>query len=505
MDLAIHDEILWHACVKASTNLAGKAAVDPTVCFPYLVRGSWMNDMNQVSPLLDKVGSPDVGPQQATLFHGLWKLELEDLLNERAPRLPKNAELMAKRGQILAEPQNVHGFGQYSPFDHLDVPLNEPGSEYDVGWTRDSRLGRAQTANFTVDHYIPSRLGNSSLLDERFSADRLTILGRGLHTIADFFAHSNYVELLLWSLAWRGRLDPNIVGTFNFDDGSNDLGRPLLRCPLPMQGPRDGQALRNAVMWYGASPVQTPLVSALFDTNDTIFSLLHIYSQHLVRTDGKDQTEPALDLAMAVFDIQGAPLIKGAWEVLEAVEGVFSAIGRAARNLLASGIDTVAEGKDPATRELMHSAANLVRNYSSKEADDWAKANRLNFLSRQLEQQMLEELRGQTAGAMQLPHHSLLAKDHAGDEAGGRLRFKLACLLATDLTAKVLEWHFQSGVPSLDDYRSLARTVMIHPWHLLQAAGNGDKIIAERVRDASLDVRWQNQSLNGLRVLEGVL
>jgi hypothetical protein len=274
---------------------------------------------------------------------------------------------------------------------------------------------------------------------------------------------------------------------------------------LPAKGPRDRQTLNNAVMWYGASPEETPLVSALFDTNDTIFSLLHIYSAHLVRTDGKPQTEPALDLAMAIFDIQGAPLIKGAWEVLDAVEGAFRAIGRAARNLLASGIEAVAEGKDSVTRDLMQTSAHLVRSYSSKEADEWAKAGRLDFLSRQLELQMLDELRGQTTSEMLLPHHSLLAKDHVGDQAGGRLRFKLACLLATDLTTKLIEWHFQPGVPSLDDYRVFTRTVMLHPAQLLQAVGNGDKVIAERVRDASMDARWQDQSLNGLRVLEGVL
>ena len=57
MDLPVHDEILWHACVKANAALGGDAASDPRLAFPYLVRGSWMNDMNQVSPLLDAAGN----------------------------------------------------------------------------------------------------------------------------------------------------------------------------------------------------------------------------------------------------------------------------------------------------------------------------------------------------------------------------------------------------------------------------------------------------------------
>ena len=43
MDLAIHDEILWCACVKAAKRMADKQeltdANDPRAHFPWLVRG----------------------------------------------------------------------------------------------------------------------------------------------------------------------------------------------------------------------------------------------------------------------------------------------------------------------------------------------------------------------------------------------------------------------------------------------------------------------------------
>jgi len=508
MDLPIHDEILWYACVRAAKSLATRAELsvdnDPRVAFPYLVRGSWMNDMNQVSPLLDKLGSDDLGPQQATLFHGLWKLSLEDLLKTRVARFPHNAELRAASGTILATPQNVDGFGRYNPFDHLDVPLNQPSGEYDASWSSEARAGRAKTAHITVANHVPTRLFSASLTDERLHPQRLTILGRALHTLADFFAHSNYVELLLWSLAWRGQLERGIVDAFNFDDGSEDASGPLFRCPLPPSGPRNSDLLRKAVLWYGASPEETPFVSALFDTKDTVYSLLHVYTAHLVRTDGKPQTEPALDIAMAVFDVQGARLIKGAWEVLDSVANVFRAVGQAARNALASGIERAAARRDPMTRELMGTAAALVRRYDSKEANQWARAGKLQYLARQLQIEMAAEMREQTPGKMLLPHHSLMAKDHVDDDAQGLLRFKLACLLATEVTARVIEWHFSRTLPDLDTYRRLASSVLIHPWRLLSATPNLDQRLAERVRSADGSARWQHLTLGGLELLEGI-
>src|SRR6185436_15280438 len=132
---------------------------------------------------------------------------------------------------------------------------------------------------------------------------------------ADFFAHSNYVELLLWSLAWRDALGADLVEAFNYRDASVDAGRPILRCPLP--GPKQDRTtlMNDAILWYGPDPESTPLVSSLFDLKDTTFSLLHIYAAHLERTDGAPQSDAMLDIAMSVFDVQGQKWIKGAWHL----------------------------------------------------------------------------------------------------------------------------------------------------------------------------------------------
>ncbi len=511
MDLAIHDEILWCACVKAAKRLAkaGKlktANDDPRVHFPWMVRGSWMNDMNQVSPLIDFAQNPDIRPQQNTLFQGLWKANVEELLTTRIQGYDEAGPLVTAASAILtSKKHNIDGFGDYIRFDHLDITNNIPAPEYD-GAFLSARFGRASTAHYTVNSHVSSRL-TGALLDERLEPACLTSLGRGLHTIADVFAHSNYVELLLWSLAWRGKLDADLLDAFNHDDGSNDASKSLLRCPLPMQGAPRGNLLRNAVLWYGDSPESTPFVSALFDTNDTIFSLLHIYAAHLERTDGKPQTGAMLDVAMAIFDIQGAPLIKAGWAVLETIGSFFAAIGQGARNLLANGLDAAAtRAGDQRMRDVMHSTAFLVRKYDSEKAKDWAQAGRLKFLARELQLQMLEELKGQTAVTGLLPHHTLLAKDHVGNEASGIIRFKLACLLATEISARLIEQYFsEKDAFSVAGYRELANRVLIHPWQLLDANPNLDQAIAPLVKEAGGAARWQKQAANGLDILGGVL
>lgn len=508
MDLPIHDEILWHGCVKAHQALGTDSVMDPRLAFPYLVRGSWMNDMNQVSPLLDKTRKVDLGAQQVTLFHGLWKLELADLFAAptRLQSMAHSNELVAARAEYLGAPQHVNGFGKYNRLDHLDVVDNAPKVEYDADWASAARFGRAHTAHVVVQTHIPSRLDTSSLLDERFSPDRLTVLGRALHSTADFFAHSNYVELLLWSLAWRDRLDPTLIKSFNFDNGSNDASQPIFRCPLPPKGVRDPKLLRNAILWYGASPEETPLASAVFDQSDTAFSLLHMYAHRLVRTDGQDQTDAALDIAMAIFDIQGAALIKGAWNILDAVRDVFAAIGREARELLAGQLERSANSQPNAeTKGFMRLTATLVRRYNQKEADDWGRAGKLSFLARTLQLDMVRELQTQQSNKMQLAHHSLLAKDHVEEDAGGHLRFKLACLMATEATSKILQWHFAKPVPDLADYDRLANSVMIHPWRILDRGDNFDQTVAARVRSADGMGRWQDETLDGLDILEGAL
>src|SRR5262245_48979526 len=118
MDLPVHDEILWHACVLASRKLDGASRIgDPRLAFPFLVRGSWMNDTNQVSPLLDMTKSADLSLDHRALFKGLWKLNLEDQF-AKARTKTDGFVLMGAQQQIMErDPENTDGFGVYLRHD----------------------------------------------------------------------------------------------------------------------------------------------------------------------------------------------------------------------------------------------------------------------------------------------------------------------------------------------------------------------------------------------------
>ncbi len=506
MDLPVHDDILWHACVLASRRLDGASRIgDPRLAFPFLVRGSWMNDTNQVSPFLERNKTADLSLEQRALFRGLWRLSLEDLF-ERARSKTDGFVLLTEQKKIMQlDPENTDGFGVYLRHDHLDIVTDQPAAEYDAQWSSAERGGRAMTVHHTVDAHIKTRLITSTIgqsVDGRLDPRMLTVLGRALHTVADFFAHSNFVELLLWSLAWRGELGPDLVEAFNYRDASADAGRPLLRCPLPGAKQDRATLLEDAVIWYGPDPERTPLVSSLFDLKDTTFSLLHIYAAHLQRTDGAPQSDAMLDIAMAVFDVQGAKWIKGAWSLINTVGEAFSAVGRAARKVLAEGIELLAKTQDATARDLLEATAMLVRKYDSKEAGDWARAGKLSYVGRTLQMELAGQLAGQRPDQPRLPHHSLLAKDHVTDDLGGVLRFKLACLLATEVTADLLAWHFAKGEATRDRWLETAASRLIHPWRWVSSGIDVDNLVA-RVRAADGTARWQRQALSGLAIFGG--
>jgi hypothetical protein len=506
MDLPVHDDILWHACVLASRRLDGASRIgDPRLAFPFLVRGSWMNDTNQVSPFLEKNKTVDLSLEQKALFRGLWKLSLEELFDQARTRTDGFVLMTEQKKLMERDPENTDGFGVYLRHDHLDIVADSPPAEYDAGWASDERGGRASTVHHTVDAHIKTRLMTSSIgqsPEARLDPRSLTVLGRALHTVADFFAHSNYVELLLWSLAWREVLGPDLVDAFNHREATVDAGRPLLRCPLP--GPKQDRStlLGDSIMWYGPDPESTPLVSSLFDLKDTTFSLLHIYAAHLERTDGAPQSDAMLDIAMAVFDVQGQKWIKGAWKLVNTVQQAFSAVGRAARKVLADGIELLAKTQAGAASDLLEATAMLVRKYDSKEAGDWARAGKLHYVGRTLQMELAAQLAGQRPDQPRLPHHSLLAKDHVTDDLGGVLRFKLACLLATEVSADLLAWHFTKGEVTRDRWLANAQKRLVHPWRYVSSGIDVDNLAA-RVRATDGTARWQRQMLSGLAVFGG--
>ncbi|HEY5957870.1 MAG TPA: HET-C-related protein [Polyangiaceae bacterium] len=504
MDIFDHDNIMWQGALLAKKRLGSKAIGDPVKYFLSMSRGSWMNDTNQASLIIDKSPAAVPDPAMHTVFNGLWKLHCKELASvlsrQGAEGASAAAAIAACMGTTAVHAEEI---GAYNQFDHLDVLDTNPSKEHD-GWQYPDRYGRGLTIDTALRSYVPGRLNASTFeasAASRLDPYRLTVLGRALHQLEDFFAHSNYVELLLWSLAWRNRLSDNVLDAFNgFGSATFEPEEPTRYVPLPLPGSNRKTLFKEGVLlWYGSAPEETPLVSTVFDSRDTVCSLLKIYIANLTREDGSQVTDEELDLALAVFDVPGRKLIKAAWGVLDAAKDIVAACGKAARGYLASQLEALSETKPAGTEcDLLKLSAALVREYDSVKAADWAKAGRLAYLMKVVEQQFIDELKLQTPATPILPHHALLAKDHFpgkwGYEATGvspTIRYRLACLFATEATAEVLCQHFGPGTPSDTGYFEMANTRFVHPFYQLESGLLDEARLAKIVEKTAFS-EWEH-------------
>src|SRR5689334_17905663 len=83
MDLPVHFEILWNACLLARARLGGSAIADPVQLFPLLARGVWLSDTQPASAYSDlrfgKSGSSiqsQLDDRMRTFFDAYWADEL---------------------------------------------------------------------------------------------------------------------------------------------------------------------------------------------------------------------------------------------------------------------------------------------------------------------------------------------------------------------------------------------------------------------------------------------
>jgi len=484
MDLPIHDQILWYACKEAERRLGANAIASPTACYPYLVCGSWMNDMNQSSIFTEFISgtTKDVDNSFAAsaaidgAFKVLWIQQLDAMLERMkngSPGAAAAADAFMKTFPDALEIDSTAtaSFGKYCRYDHLDVLENTAESE-NAKWN-----GASQFVSGTIQEtfsYVKYSLLHSTLHnepDKRISRDHVIALGRTLHTCADFYAHSNYVELLLWGQAFGGRLKQNIIDEFN------DRSRfPLYRekiypfCPLPTKQD-DLQALLSVadddnfyrVLWYGGTPDLTPLSSCRFLFTDTAYSLLMMYATHLERISVTALDNDGLDLAMAVFNVPGKDVIGRFYKVYREVAGVLQTIGKMAREFLADRLLAMGTTADPTTKGMLEATASIVRSYDSAEAGEWARAGRLKYVAYTLLKDMAAPLAKQDAAVPILPHHSLLCKDYPPGFVSDLLRYRLACLFATEVTTEILMMHFSKTTPEEHAYWDIAHRYFIHP------------------------------------------
>ncbi|MBL8956386.1 MAG: hypothetical protein JNK82_36770 [Myxococcaceae bacterium] len=471
MDIPVHNQILWEACVLAGKRLDGKGIADPRVYFPLLCRGSWMNDTNQATIFTDEVlrQAPNVTEEMRRCFQGLWQLHASDLID--GMRRTVGNELADAARVEVDKALDVDEFGKYQRFDHLDIIKDDAPtltSEYgDLG----DEL-RARTV-VEMQDFLRGRFRRNTVLstgDERLKPGNITAIGRALHSVADFFAHTNYVELLLWKLAEDQKLD-NVIGAFNAGSNAFERDHADFICPLPVG---NVTAPKNrGILWYGPSATDTPLVSAVFDTDDTAYSLTKIYAAHLENPQVEAASAKQLAIILSIIDVPGRPLATAAWNIYKGFEKLLETIGTLAKDWLADRLTDFAKDAG-AAKGAMESVAEIIRDYDLATASKWARAGKMRYVAHLVEERISKRLDDQSTGVRKLPHHTLISKDHPPHSAEGIARYGLACALATEATAELLEWHFsEKPADSPDRFERIARQWLRHPARQLNdAAGS---------------------------------
>ncbi len=486
MDLNVHSQVLWYACKEAERRLGDNKIGNPTAYYPYINCGSWVNDNNQSTIFTDFIGNKDkdaansrfsVDGEIENLFETMWLVELKEDLRRmgKGSAIARSAssQFEALFPQATSEHDNATAlFGQYCRFDHLDL-LEAHKEEENKSWQSNPNAHVSESIVQTFK-YMKNTFTFSSFeedAEDRLSRDSVIALGKSLHTVGDFYAHSNYVELLLWGLADEGLLKENIIQEFN-SKGKFPFHCDKIRpyCPLPTKDDNREKLLATSeednlirILWYGEKPETTPLTPCLFLFKDTTYSLLMMYAMHLERVGSKPLDNDTLDMAMSIFNIPGQDVALKFFNVYEKFAGVLSGIGKMVRGFLVNSLREIGKTMDPATREIMEASAMIVENYNSAEAKEWAKAGRLKYVAYTLQKEMSTPLLSQTTDSLILPHHSLLHKDYMPGTLRDMLRFRLSTLFAVEATTELLMMHFAKESPGKEQFWSIAERYFVHP------------------------------------------
>ena len=519
MDLSAHRTILFLALFRVQKKLSGTdfqaGAADQIVdqMFYPMWLGNWLTDMNQASAFFDVLegkyrdpctrwrtadtydfsnGIAEHRTEWTNMFRALWTRECKAV-----GKMSKLKDIALPPGIRIADANVIGG---YYPYDHFDVAdrqrpvceycrkpmeMNDDHSiwKHESGCPRTMEVGKE--GKKTKWEPVPDmeEFGRQDLLsatthrgvfieclkgplerafalrdkEGRLSADALRFLGKSTHILQDFFAHSNFVPLLVSCAAHQGLFDQDLCEALD----------------LECVGPYAAYVEHN-------DPAQTTVVTGRFDQLDTVATILKMYRENIVtRLDDLDsggfRGEPGkardlmLDVLFGTFSnqpfvpeaIEGLRKLVKVSDFLEATkrkikEGVIEFFGGVAKVL---GDKKADQNIDTVQGLLL--AANAVQ------ARDYATAGRIMYLERVIQQRLQDEVEtAKTKKNFQiLPHHTLLALDEDVEQPECRLAFKIACLLAVDLTEKILETYL-SGGNTADMERVLAERIM-HPTTLL--------------------------------------
>ena len=482
MDITVHNQIIWNGCVAASKNQKSENKIaDPRAFFPLLVRGSWANDINQATAFTDQLKEYVCEENVQNFFNEMWKQEQENILKKMSagPTEAREVSELAKK-ETKKEEGDYTDFGKYSSLDHLDVLKDEPEKEY-------TNSSQAETINGVLNLRLPSHFINSTYDatgEERLQNANVTALGRALHTIQDFFAHSNYVELLLWELAWQKKLSAEVVYGFNNPESFlAEVPYPRLYCPLPTSG-ADIEALTkdNAIMWFGNSPSATPLVSTLFDQRDTACSLLYMYTKQLENTTKESSQQDQFNLAISVFGYPEKSILTTAYQSYAAVKKTFDEISSHVKTFFKKiAMDIIS--RNPQAEKAMKAYTRIFENYSSAEARDWAEAGKIKYIEYSIKKDIAAKLKNQNKDRRQIPNHSLLHKDHEFENPEDGLRFRIAAMMASRITTEIIAEHFSVN-PSEEKINQMISKRLKHPSEQIQKNELNLEVLVQFIKSA---------------------
>ena len=297
MDVRIHDEILWHACELArrrNPNLID----DPRKYYPLMALGTFRLDYRQATIFVDiikqglsasektSVETLRTSSTMRTLLRQMWEYSCDDHLHRMTTEWGVEKSIVEDAKARVQGAGYFDDLGSYFAADHLDVLDSSEKfarEEEEYFRNKNNKLGRSKTVDGVMGVSLKSRLGNAlaPVNGNALAWQPMTEFGEVLHIVADFYAHTNYVELLLWELATRGYMRESYRDAFNEVPNVAPGVPPGFLCPLPDAATVEQRTSEQTLFCYRATPAATPLVSSLFVLEDTAQSLLRRFADHL--------------------------------------------------------------------------------------------------------------------------------------------------------------------------------------------------------------------------------
>lgn len=560
MDLSVHQAMLAIALRKAHEELGD--GIDLR-CFKALWMGNMLTDINQGTAFFDAVSGTRPNPYDTggvykaapsleevrepwtNLIHAVWDQDWKR--TEEAARDHDSLLRGFNNPDPLINPGTLEQIGGYNPLDHFDVvdgfdaqgnlvqgESDEFAKQEIPLFSRTAYFGVYQHADSYLSSFFNS-INSPGDLKSRNDPDALRYIGKALHTLQDFFSHSNYVELLLLLAAQqitpvKERLAPVLSRA-----SRDELG--YLYYPVTDRNQKIEELL-----------AQTPVVTGRFDRTDTLWTLLGILRNHLMPEqndlwqtgmsppkDGDAHHKVAFHILFGTFSENttiGRSMRTLAW--LDSAKHAMEKVTDFLRQGVIRVCTTVARQffqREDDKNTLINDLATLLGASNGSELNRYLEVGRLDFARAQIvrglrvqdleissdssldekRQRYQNELRlllpslGQTADPQTkvkdflnragkglsieprvLPHHTLLAKDHDTGQPEQRLLYKIACCLATDVTKELLVHYFRGS--NYGDVRATLNKYYQHPARFLEIPGNRERVI--QWVDQLYGVRW---------------